>query len=136
MQQIEEHLLVESKTPIERLEVLEGPTGRRSWSDKEKARIVLESFQPGVRVCDVARRNGMAPQHLSSWRRLAKEGKLVLVGDDEPAFAALMVEDEPPAAPGPQSSIEIEAGGVTIRLPGDTPSRRIAEIASAFARMS
>ena len=46
MQQTEQHLLVESPNHIERLEVLEGPTGRRSWADEVKARIVLESFQP------------------------------------------------------------------------------------------
>ena len=65
--QNELHLLDE-RGRIDRLEVLEGPTGRRTWSDREKARIVLESFEPGARVCEVARRNGMTPQHLSTWR--------------------------------------------------------------------
>jgi hypothetical protein len=39
---------------IERLEVIAGPKGRRSWSDEAKARIVLESHAPGARVVDVA----------------------------------------------------------------------------------
>lgn len=39
-----------------RIEVLDGPTGRRRWPDDLKARIVAESFQPGARVCDVAAR--------------------------------------------------------------------------------
>lgn len=71
------HLFVEGDR-IDRLEVLEGPSGRRTWSDDAKARIVMESYAPGAKVCDVARRHGMAPQHLSTWRGLAKKGKLVL----------------------------------------------------------
>jgi hypothetical protein len=41
---------------VERLEVIAGPLGRRSWSDEAKARIVLESHAPGPCVVDVARR--------------------------------------------------------------------------------
>jgi len=41
-----------------RLEVVEGPSGGRRWSDAEKARIASESFRPGVHVADVARRYG------------------------------------------------------------------------------
>ena len=41
-----------------RLEMIEGPTGRRRRSDEEKARIVAESLLPGVRVADVARGTG------------------------------------------------------------------------------
>lgn len=134
MQQSEGHLLVESKSRVERLEVLEGPTGRRSWSDRERARIVLESFQPGVLVRDVALRNGLAPQHLSTWRRLAREGKLVLDGDEGCAFAALVVTDEQPPRPPSQSSIEIDLGGVIVRLPANTAAKRIAEIVAALAR--
>lgn len=132
MQQIEDHLLVEPPKRVEHLNVLVGPTGRRSWPDKEKARIVLESYQPGSRVCDVARRHGLAPQHLSGWRRRAKEGKLVLDGDDEPSFAALVV-DEVQSAGASSPCVEIEIHGVIIRLPGDCPASRIAEIARSVA---
>jgi transposase len=136
VQQIEDHLLVDSTKQVARLEVLEGPTGRRRWSELKKARIVAESYRPGVLVRDVARRHGLAPQHLSSWRRLAREGKLVVDGDIEPTFAALVVAADPPptAAQASPSGIEIEACGVIIRLPGDTPAARLAEIATALAR--
>ncbi len=125
------HLFDETSS-VERLEVLEGPTGRRSWPDEEKIRIIRESLEPGARVCDVARRNGMTPQHLSTWRSLAKKGKLSvpIPEEDFPAFAALeMIEDEASAV---APVIEMEAGGVTLRLPGDTPASRIAEIATAL----
>jgi hypothetical protein len=36
-----------------RLEVIEGRTGRRRWSDAEKARIASESFRPGARVAEL-----------------------------------------------------------------------------------
>ncbi len=137
---------------MDRLEVLEGPTGRRSWPDAVKARLVLESLQPGARVGEIARRHGMAPQHLSSWRRHAREGKLALPASAlcEPAFAALMVDDvhAPPAetsAPAPAqtakiepaatratAAVEIILGLVTVRLPGDSAPERIAAVAAAL----
>nr|WP_319568801.1 transposase [Cohaesibacter marisflavi] len=49
----------------------------RKWADEEKAQIVSESFQPGARVCDIAKRHGVRPNHLSAWRRQALRGKLV-----------------------------------------------------------
>ena len=58
-----------------RLEVIEGPSGRRSWPDVVKAQIVRESFEPGVTVSEVARRHRMSPQHLTLWRRAAREGR-------------------------------------------------------------
>lgn len=72
------HHLFDESGRIDRLEVLEGPSGRRTWQDDAKARIVLESYEPSAKICDVARRHGIAPQHLSNWRGLAKKGKLVL----------------------------------------------------------
>ncbi|MEM9147395.1 MAG: transposase, partial [Pseudomonadota bacterium] len=68
LEQNDQHLLAEVRSIADRMSVLEGPTGRRSWLDKEKARIVLESFAPGARVDDVARRHRLTPQHLSTWR--------------------------------------------------------------------
>lgn len=127
------HLYNETKA-VERLEVLEGPTGRRTWSDQEKARIVLESFRPGARVGDVARANGMAPQHLSTWRSLARKGKLAMpvpVADD-PFFAAVEVASEA-IAPEPVGDwIEVGVGALIVRLPAQTDAGRIAEIVAAL----
>jgi transposase len=141
--------LVAADKGAERLEVLEGPTGRRSWPDDVKARIVAESFQKGARVCDVARRNGVAPQHLSTWRRQARDGKLALNVADEASFATLVLDDEPCVsktkidttkagiknrnAPAP---IEIEVPGVIVRLPGDSSPKQIANIAAALRKAS
>ncbi|MBL4587458.1 MAG: transposase, partial [Flavobacteriales bacterium] len=80
------------------MEVLEGPTGCRTWPGDVKGRIVAETFEPGVRVADGARRHGMAAQHLSTWRRLAREGKIV-VPVDEPMFARLEIAPRGEVAP-------------------------------------
>jgi transposase len=126
----EHRLLSDVSCVAERLEVLQGPTGRRSWPAEVKARIVMESFAPGAIVAEVARHHGLNPQQLSDWRGQARKGKLVLPVDDGPAFAALELEEL--SAPRSAGPIEIEAGGVTVRLPGDSSAVRIAEIAAAL----
>ncbi len=47
------------------IEVVPRTRGYRRWPDDVKARIVAESFQPGVRVVDVARQHGLAAHQLS-----------------------------------------------------------------------
>lgn len=42
---------------VSRLEVIEGPSGRRRRSKTERARIAVESMMPGVTVTDVARQS-------------------------------------------------------------------------------
>ena len=131
---MEQHLLGVSQGNTIRLEVLEGPTGRRSWPDDVKGRIVAESFEPDARVVDVARRHGMGAQHLSTWRRLAREGKIV-VPVDEPMFARLEIAPQDEAVPEPPTVhfVEIDTGGIIIRLSGTTPADRIADVVSALS---
>jgi transposase len=110
---------------------------RRRWPDDFKARIVAETLEPGVTVREVAERYGMRPNRLSEWRRLAKDGKLVLPAADEPpGFAPLVLCDAGHSASAPESaagspSIEIAIGEVMIRLDSGTPAARIAEIVRA-----
>ncbi len=131
MEQTVQHLLASAGSNIGRLEVLEGPTGRRNWPDEVKAQIVAESFEPGVKVSVVARRHGLSPQHLTGWRRLAREGQLVLPSHGQEPFARLVV-GEPPAVPpeaqGDVRSISIEADGIVIRVPGEISVSRLGEI--------
>ena len=125
-----------------RLEVVGGPTGRRRWPDAVKARIVQESFAPGASVSAVARRHGISPQQLTGWRRAARDGLLPLDGDqmdtagDTPAFVPLQVADAAAAETEPGTggqAVEIVAGSVTVRLPGDTDVTRIAAVAAELA---
>jgi transposase len=87
------------------LEVLTTRQGRREahrqWPDEVKARIVSESLRPGVTVNEVAERHGLKANHLSSWRTLARLGKLVLPEPEDPIeFAAMVVEMPAPEPPG------------------------------------
>ena len=131
---MEQHLLGEPEGNTTRLEVLEGPTGRRNWPSDVKGRIVAESFEPGARVVDVARRHGMGAQHLSTWRRLARDGKIV-VPVDEPMFARLEIAPQDEVVPEPLTDgfVEIDTAGITIRLPGDCTAGRIADVVSALS---
>lgn len=80
----------------------------------------------------VARKCGLRPKHVSEWRRLARDGKLVLpaLGDD-PVFAPLVLRDAgispdaPYCATAPER-IEIVSGAVVLRLDAPTPAERIA----------
>jgi len=108
----------------------------RQWPDEEKARIVSESLRPGVTVNEVAERHGLKANHLSSWRTLARQGKLVLPEPEDPIeFAAMVVEvpaPEPPTAKA-VSRAEIVVGAVTIRLEEAASAARIAAIVHALA---
>jgi transposase len=116
-----------------RLEVIEGPTGRRKRTRAEKARIVAESLMPGMRVADVARKYGATRWQVYDWRkRLRPQKRLALPESAAPAFAAVVIEDAPrrPAA----ACIEIVVGDVVIRAePGvdDAHLSRIIRIARA-----
>ena len=91
---------------------------------------------------EIAERVDVRPNHLSYWRRLAREGKLVLPDLEGAPFVPVAVEDAPPvpAVPEPSSvsapateatsAVELIKGEVTMRLGGDAPAARIAEIAS------
>ena len=116
------------------MEVLAGPTGKRRWSDAMKGRIISESLVTGVTVRSVAERYGLKPNHLSSWRGLARAGKLVVPDFAGANFATVVVAGAlPPQVPVPvQDRIELVVGGITLRLDAATPPTRIAELAAAL----
>lgn len=108
----------------------------RQWPDEVKAQIVSESLRPGAAVNEVAERYGLKANHLSSWRTLARQGKLVLrEPEDAVEFAAMVIDmptPEPPTAKA-VSRAEIVVGAVTIRLEEGASAARIAAIARALA---
>jgi transposase len=91
-----------------------GTERRRRWSLQDKLRIVEETMQPNVTVSEVARRHGLAPSVVFTWRRLAREGRL---GDTGLAFMPVEITSVPvqaiPAASPPRRTglIEIVLGG-------------------------
>lgn len=136
--QNEHRMEVPSRKGVSRIEVLDGPTGRRRWPDDVKARIVAESLLPGARVCDVAQKHGMIARHLSQWRGLARKGKLVLSGDDGPAFVPLMLEPvaepEPVVAMVEGGVVKIEIAGAVLHVASDCSPDRVAALAAALKR--
>ena len=82
-------------------EILTGPQRRRRWSVSEKLEIVAETREPGVTVSLVARRRGVSPNQLFTWRRLAEQGALTATRAEEevvPASAFASQEQNPRAA--------------------------------------
>src|SRR5271167_263759 len=73
---------------MDRVEVITSVQRRRRWSAEEKARIVQETYVPGVSVSLVARQHGIAPTQVFTWRRLYAEGALSAVGAGEEVVPA------------------------------------------------
>lgn len=69
-------------------EILTGPQRRRRWSVSEKLEIVAETREPGVTVSLVARRRGVSPNQLFTWRRLAEQGALTATRAEEEVVPA------------------------------------------------
>lgn len=118
------------------VDAVRGPRGQRRWPDELKARIVAETLVEGATVKGVAERYDMVPSHLSDWRRMAREGKLILPNLDGVSFVPVAIEEPavmlPDVAEAEVGVIDLLKGDVTIRLAADTPAGRIAEIAAAL----
>jgi transposase len=104
---------------VSRLEVIEGPSGRRRRTKAERGRIAAESMMPGVKVADVARKHGTTRWQIYDWRKQIRKGNLVLPESVAalPMFAELVVDDAgTDASPaGGKADLEIIVGDVVIR---------------------
>ena len=131
---------LKSEGAASRLEVIT-ETGRRRWFSKDdKARIVEETLAPGAVVSDVARRHGLTPQQVFTWRRQARQ--MPAVKADELQFVPAVV-DTPAVAVAPERKvrrkakpdsgiIEIEVDGITIRAGHGADATMIASIVQAL----
>jgi transposase len=72
----------------ERVEVVTSVQRRRRWTAAEKVRMVEETHEPGATVSLVARRHGVAPNQLFTWRRLVAQGALTAAGAEEAVVPA------------------------------------------------
>ena len=110
------------------VELLAAPSAKLRWSDEAKGQIVAETLVVGVTVNEVARRHGVKANHVSSWRSLARKGKLVvpdIVGADFAPPVAVTQTSEPPIVTG---TIDLVIGPVTVRLDAATPAARVADL--------
>ena len=114
------------------VELLAAPAAKRRWSDVAKGRMVAETLVPGVTVNEVARRHGVKANHLSSWRTLARKGKLVVPEVAGAEFAAPVASPQSVTTPVTIASIDLMIGPVTVRLDATTPATRVAELVMAL----
>lgn len=131
--------------PMRRIEVINGAGGRRRWSADYKARILEETLVPGAAVSEVARRHGLLPQQVFGWRREARcaldagsaaSSAFMPVTVEPPSTAVRRDQPKPPrckrAAPRASCGIELELGGVIVRIGSDASPKSIAAVIKAL----
>lgn len=110
--------------------------GKRNWPPELKARIVAETLIEGETVNAVAKRYELIPSTVSDWRRMARQGKLVLPNLEGMDFVPVEIEAPAPFAQPlsftSSGTLDVIKGDVTVRLDAATPATRIAEIARAI----
>jgi transposase len=101
-----------------RVEVITGVARRRHWPRSEKARIVAESYAPGVSATAVAVRHGLHRNQIFAWRRQFRH-RTALLDHTVPEFVpvALASQIGCGSAKGDEAGrIELIAAGITIRI--------------------
>ena len=137
---------------MRRFEVINGALGRRRWTADDRARIVGETLEPGAVVSEVARRHGLTPQQVFTWRREARKRAEADALAFVPAVIAPPSEAEPVAKPGKSrrpgrpkrgparkaagAAIEVEAAGVTVRIGDGASPTLVAAVIGALKGVS
>ena len=126
--------MVVSTEFLNEIDVIVGPRGHRRWPDDLKAQIVAETLVEGATVNGVAHRHDIRPNHLSQWRRMARDGKLVLPAvPEDVGFAPLVVHGSLNAVLAKSgSTLDIIREDITVRLDSTASAVRIGEIAQAL----
>jgi transposase len=122
---------------LQGVEVITGVGRRRRWSDDFKAQVVAESLEPDMVISEVARRHGLKPQQLFSWRNQFRTH-----APAPRAFAPVVVEPQQSDAakrtisPARDSGtardmIEIVIKGAVIRVPVTVDADTLASVLRA-----
>jgi len=141
-----DHTLEPKAGSVRRLEVITGTGRRRRFSEDDKARFIEETLAPGAVVSEVARRNGLTPQQLFTWRREARRRHVVPAPSAAPAFVPAVINEtsrEDGGKGGRKAArrrrgsqvcgiIEIEIDGVTIRVGGGADAKTVAAVIRAL----
>ena len=139
-----DHKLEPEVTSVRRLEVISGTGRRRQFTEDFKARVVEETLVPGAIVSDVARRHGLTPQQVFTWRRQARQ-PLANTESKAPQFVPAIVETAAPSlvlrgrqrkrtgqASRSSGSIEVEIDGMTIRIGRGADAKTVAAVLRAL----
>ena len=129
--------------PVQWFEVFTGAGRRRDWSDEEKDQILAESYSGEMSVSAVARRHGLSPGQLFTWRRQARQqAEPAVLSMFVPAVIDRAVEPPPPprktiARQAPAiAAIELEVGRASVRIASGTDSATIAAVIQALKASS
>jgi transposase len=106
-----------------RIELITGRRLRRRWSPDEKAQIVAESAEPGVKISEVARRCGVNRGLLTVWRRQAYHLSQAAAASSAPAFVPVVMQAGPEVSKphlhaDPGDDVEVSVGAIEVDLPG------------------
>jgi transposase len=105
---------------MERVEIVTRGERRRSYTLEDKARLLAETAEPGVRVrvrvLEVAQRHGISPSLLHRWRREAEGRPLRKIARPVPRLVPLLVEAPGAASPMCTTAATNGAAGATIEV--------------------
>jgi transposase len=98
---------------------------RRWWSEEAKAAIVAEASRAGASVSWVARRHGLHPNQVFTWRREQRERSTAV------SFAEVRLS--PPAVSPGAGMMEIElAGGHRLRVGRDVDADALRRVVAVL----
>lgn len=135
-----------SSRPAQRFEVFTGAGQRRDWRPL-KAAIVAESYSGLESVSAVAKRHGLRPSQLFTWRRELRKAldargmSPTEVLDGAPSFVPAVLEPMAASVPSPierrrrrsrTSAIELEIDGVAVKIASGADKRTIAAVIEAL----
>lgn len=133
---------------VQRFEVFTGVGKRRDWPDEVKASILTESYSGRETISSVARRHGLRPSQLFTWRRefrkrLEREGRTPLPAASPPVFVPAVID--PPANEATAilkrqqkrrrskaGTVELEIDGVTVKIGRNAEASVIAAVIEAL----
>ena len=124
--------------PIPRIEIVSDR--RRAHSAEFRAAMVTQSLEPGIRIQDLARRNGICASLIYRWRReqpvSAAAAQLVpvrIASEIPPSIAPVPPPRAEPHIGSGSGSIEIEfAGGVRVRVGEDVSLPALRRVIAAL----
>jgi transposase len=123
---------------------------RRDWPPEVKVSIVAESYSGQETVCAVARRHGLIPSQLFTWRRelrkqLNDQGlTLPVARPSAPSFVPAVIDPLPVNEPVPPArrlrkrrrskggAVELEIDGVAVKIARGTDASLIAAVIEAL----
>jgi len=116
---------------VDKLEIVE--TGRhRRWSDEEKLRIITESLAGPRLVSATARRHGISPGQLFTWRReLGVQPQRPSIAP--PQMVRVCVEDAPKPSGSPSMVEIILPSGVRLVVAPDIDPSALRRIVNVMA---